>query len=220
MRTFPFIFTPLETGRRFPRAPAGQRAFTLIEMMVVVLIITLVATIAVPAVSNRMRSNRTAQAAETLSTIFRTAQSQAMGRGSAVLVRYNAGTFQVLEAIVGATNAPNAGCARLPESSCTVPATRWNAGSDRFQQVDTYDFVTSGNHTVTAEISAATPVATTTLDVCFTPSGRTWSRTDPTAPLVRMNAAATFTVARPDASGFPRVVALSPTGAARVVATP
>lgn len=207
MRTFSFIFIPLAPRARRARPP--ERGFTLIEMMVVVLIITLVAAIAVPAVSLRMKSNRTAQAAETISTIYRTAQAQAMGRGSAVLVRYNAGTFQILEGIVGVTDALGPDCAPLPESSCTVPPDRWDATSDRNQVVENYNFVASGDY-------AVTPI--TPLDVCFTPSGRTWWNDSGT--LQRMNAPVTFTVSRTDSTGFDRVVVLSPTGAARVVAAP
>lgn len=222
MRTFSFTFIPLarncsrlllSTGSRRSES-SSARGFTLIEMMVVVLVITLVATLAVPSVSKRMQSNETSNAAQIIASAYRTARLQAMGRGSAVVVRYNAGTFQILEGILGVGVAP-AGCDPLPAASCTTPVDRWDAGSPGFQVLESYNFA-GGQYTVTTQDTATR----TLLDVCFSPSGRAYTRTAATGALTPMTTPVDISIERTDAVGLQRRVAVSPSGSARVVAEP
>src|SRR5512142_2995898 len=106
--------------------------------MVVVVIITALSALAIPSILRQMRDRRTRQAAEEVASVYRQARLRALGRGSAVLVRYTrtTGTYQTLEAVIGpGTGAPAmAGCVQLPVASCIN--TDW-AGTNT-QQVSTW----------------------------------------------------------------------------------
>jgi type IV fimbrial biogenesis protein FimT len=183
-------------------------------MMVVVLIITLSAAIAMPGIAKRMKANRAKMAAEKIATIYRTARMRAMGRGSAVLVRYNSGVITVREAIAG-DDAIAAGCEKLPASSCLTPTTRW--GNLKSQQISSTDFVTEGDFLVSASVAA--PVIAT-YDICFSPSGRTYSRDNVANNLAVMGGPLRVDVLRADGVGFRRSVVVTPAGTARTVANP
>src|SRR6188768_1041354 len=150
-----------------------RRAFTLIELMVVVLIMTLLSATALPGAARRFAAYRLRSTAEEVAGIYRNARLRALGRGSAVLVRYNAGTFEVREAIQG-TSSSHDDCKPLPVNSCS-PAARWNASTDSVR-ISSLDL--SGGQLVFA-LSYPIPAAPTTestsrttMDVCFTPLGR------------------------------------------------
>ncbi|HSC85960.1 MAG TPA: prepilin-type N-terminal cleavage/methylation domain-containing protein, partial [Polyangiaceae bacterium] len=88
---------PRSTARR------GAAGFTLVELMVVVLIITILAVIAVPGISRQLANRRARTSADFIATLYRNARLRAMARGSAVLVRFDAATsrYEVREAIWG-----------------------------------------------------------------------------------------------------------------------
>lgn len=220
--TFPFTYADLR--RRPPatrgHAPRGARGFTLLELMVVVIIITIVSTIAIPGVVQRMKTNRTRQAAEDLALIFRQARTRAIGRTSAVLVRYNAGLVEVREGIRGGLTP---GCEPLPESSCVFPANRWDAVSARSQRIELTDYVASGDFALAATYDSglgAAPEAT--LDMCFAPSGRAYIRNTAASatPLTPWTGIVRFDINRNDGVGLQRTILVAPSGTARVVATP
>jgi prepilin-type N-terminal cleavage/methylation domain-containing protein len=195
------------------RRVARGRGFTLLELMVVVVIITIVSTIAIPGVVKRLQTNRARQAAEDLAVTFRQARIRAVGRTAAVLVRFNAGTVEVREAVLGNTT-PAPGCERLPEASCIFPATRW-AGNQRSQRVKLTDYVASGDFTL-----ALTSPASTTVDVCFAPSGRAYTRTNVANAFTNWVGPLRFDLNRADGVGFQRSILVAPSGTARVVAAP
>ncbi len=208
----------------FPRNSAhlsgsSRRGFTLLELMVVVLIITIVSSIAIPGVVQRMKTNRTREAAEDLAMVFRQARIRAMGRNSAVLVRYNdaAGTVELREAIQGATASGGvavAGCERRPESNCRVPANRWNNGNARSQSIEITNYEASGDFTLDGP--------GTDIDICFAPSGRSYIRNTAasTTPFAAWTTPVRFDIDRNDGVGIRRSVLLTPSGTARVVAAP
>lgn len=218
--TFPFIFVHLRSFARSGKGPArgsmsrqATRGFTLIEMLVVVVIITLVASIAMPGIGRRMRSSKTRQAADTIGQIYSNARVRAMGRGSAVLVRFESGIFTIREATLG-TDAPDPGCASLPEPYCLPHdgVDPW-AAAGKSQVLKTYDFASSGDYDIGHYTAGAQ-----TLDVCFSPAGRAYSREDQAVPLANMTAPTRFWVQAPGEGDLRRNVTLSTSGAARTVA--
>lgn len=180
--------------------------------MVVVVIITILAAAAVPVFVNRMRERRVQQAAGDIAALYRTARSRALGRGAAVLVRYSDDTgFQVLESIEGASGLAARGrtaeaeCSDLPARSCL----RSDWTGDNVRSVGT---LSGSGYTTTATFDAN---ARDTLDVCFTPSGRSFVRVQPTAPLVALTQPIAFRL-RSDTTSRDRDVLVLPNGTARL----
>jgi type IV fimbrial biogenesis protein FimT len=168
---------------------AQGRGFTLLELMVVVIIIAILAVIAVPTFANRMRERRVQQAAGEVASLYRSARTRALGRGAAVLVRYHADTgFEVLESIEGASGLAER--ARTSETECTALPGRSCLHSDwTGDNTRSVGKLTKTTYTMKATFDAAEMES---LDVCFTPSGRSFVRGAPGDPLVSLTTPITF----------------------------
>jgi type IV fimbrial biogenesis protein FimT len=145
---------------------------------VVVIIVGVLAVLAVPAVTGQMRSRRTQFVAKELSSLYRTARMRAMGRGSAVLVRFDRtveqeGRFEVREAVRSAQVNPN--CNRLPVSSCTL--TTWLPANPDSMVINQFILAGKSQHEgIRTRVKDPANNDQSQMDVCFTPMGRTFMR--------------------------------------------
>lgn len=194
--------------------------------MVVVLIVTILSAIAIPMVTRQMRDRRTQEAAQRVAALYRDARMRAMGRGSAVMVRFTPGTrgaFEVFEAQRGITDAPtgssDAQCATLPIGSCLTPD--WNGAEGvSYRRLTALDLANRGEYdrlVIAMEDQAGSSIEN--LDVCFTPMGRTFFRTIRAAqlqPLTGTHVAQVYRAEGATRIGRTRRVLLPPSGAARI----
>lgn len=177
---------PLDVNRNaavnpHDRSPSAQSGFSLVEVLVTVVIITVMSTIALPVLRDGMRDRRTRQAAEEIARVFREARFRAMGRGSAVLVHYvdASRSFEIREAVTGPPPGAAAPCRRLPATNCLLAGWTREADSARGSQpIETYRFDNT-TETTGIKVAVALPAAPDSemkeFSVCFTPLGRTYA---------------------------------------------
>ncbi|HMJ53145.1 MAG TPA: prepilin-type N-terminal cleavage/methylation domain-containing protein [Polyangiaceae bacterium] len=204
------------------RRRVGRRhtaGFTLLELMVVVILIGVLAALGVPSIAAQLRDRRTNQAAHEIALLYRQARSMAMGRGAAVLVRFDGsanGRIEVRESM----DADPAHCMSLPATSCA--AGNWNAASPLNRLVGAFDVNGSGPYTSVklAFFQADGTSAGNAVEVCFSPLGRPYRRFAFTGAFVPMAEVPYLQVKRVDASnqaeGITRTVLVLPNGTSRL----
>jgi Tfp pilus assembly protein FimT len=179
--------------------------------MVVVMIITVMAALALPTAVAQLRDRRVQQAAREIGLLYREARLHAVGRGAATLVRWDGTDFTVREARAGAA----AACPDAPVPDClSVP---WVTTPGQSRQVNAYGAAGGDLAAMTVTLSNAAGSAVPAFEVCFSPNGRAFSSESMAdgPGLSVMDQVYSVTLKRPG-QGRTRVVALLPNGTARL----
>jgi prepilin-type N-terminal cleavage/methylation domain-containing protein len=200
----------------------GNTAFTLMELMVVIVIIGVLAAIAVPGMLAGQDERRAFQAAADISAVIREGRSRAMGRGVAVMTTLQTsgatGDFVLLDdpaSVVvdgGASVAQVGGCKGIDWTTGVKNAEVHIGGGIYSQAFVNVDMKVNGT-------------AVTKAYLCFAPSGRVYMNTGGSnANAIRtadgMTDPLEIIVTRKNGGspiGLTRTVVVAPSGATRIV---
>jgi len=193
----------------------------MIEMMAVVAFIGIVVAAAAPSWIELTKDRRVENAALNIADLYRTARSRAMGRGSAVIVRWDAnlamptdavpaGHFTVREAVAG----PSGASANLPSASCFSPD--WGDTGTTSKFVVSFDERRKRFEPAQAAFLDDVGNVQQYAQICFTPAGRTFVRYATAGAFSVLTGVPRVRVTNTK-TNFARFVVFPPHGSARVV---
>lgn len=186
----------------------------MVEMLAVVAIVGMLAALATPSFIRQVRDNRVNRAATHVAEAYRHARMRALGRGTAVLVRWNStgganskGRLETFE--------PGTLANAFPNPSCAGPDWATAASNRRV------DFLELGNglydDAAVAFFREGASTSQTTADICFTPRGRTYIRNGTAGAFTALSGAARYNVTNTATPGrAARQVFVPPNGVARL----
>lgn len=184
----------------------------MMEMLAVVAIIGMLAALASPSFIRQLRDNRINRAAMHISESYRHARMRALGRGTAVLVRWNSAGGPNSKGLLE-TFEPGLLADAFPNPSCVTPEWQTPASNRRV------DFLAIGNGLYegasVALFREGASTAQTVVDVCFTPRGRTYIRNGTAGAFVALAGTARYDVTN-TATNRTRQVFVPPNGVARL----
>ncbi len=167
------------------RQPGGRRltrrGFTLIELMVTVLVVSILALLAIPALTKAQDDRVAYQNTVMVSQLLRRARTNAVGRGAAMLVTITSngttdrGTFTVYEGV--RANGSGAGGSDTPQPACRFPTDWTNAAMKRKvaeASLNGGGDASIGIETTVQVYETGTPTGYPSLNICFAPSGRSY----------------------------------------------
>lgn len=206
--------------RRICRAaPLG---FTLLEILVTIIIISLLAALAAPAFSRMIRDRGVSRATLQAMDIYRVARARALER-DVIMVRWNAAggpngvpRIEFFEPVVTAVGA-------LPP---TCGGTAWGAGSGENRSVGALNFSPDPSSNPNADEAGASELAPPVfkdpsgtvqsfVDICFTAHGKSFIRMSDADPFVPLTGINTIEMVN-KRTGFSRTVFIPPNSPARV----
>lgn len=185
----------------------------MMEMLAVVAVISTLAALASPSFIRQLRDNRVNRAATQLAEAYRHARMRALGRGTAVLVRWNSEGGPNSKGLLE-TFEPGTLANAYPNPSCASPDWATPASNRRV------DFFALGNglyeDAAVAFFREAASASQKTVEICFTPRGRTYIRDGAAGTFVALAGAAHYEVTNISAPNRARRVFVPPNGVARL----
>lgn len=180
-------------------------------------LIGILAAAAAPSMVSYLRDRRVQDAARNVADLYRLGRSRAMGRGSAMMVRWDAGAglptaadpghFGLYEGVVGAASPLQQ---FMPATNCSSFN---NVGTMRF--VKGFDERRSRYQPAEAQMYSDGATLAPYMEVCFTPRGRTFYRFAAGAPWLPLTFVPRVEM-RNNYDSMSRFIVVTPNGTTRV----